>query len=92
MPPHPLNLLRTSFDWRRRIGKPRVSGAIGQPKPKPCGRAGLLLWLVRNRLRARFTGGFRVNPFFDTAAVRPIVPPQVLSPAQRERLADSQGA
>ena len=69
-----------------------TSGARGRPKPRRFGRAGLLFWLIRNRLRARFTGGFRDNPFFDTAADRPIVPPQVLSPAQRERLADSQGA
>jgi hypothetical protein len=63
-----------------------IGGAIGQPKPEPFGRAGLVFWLIRNRLRARFTGGFRDNPFFDTGAVRPIVTPKVLSPAERERL------
>jgi hypothetical protein len=63
-----------------------VSGAIGPPKPEPFGGPGFVFWLVRNRLRARFTGGFRINPFFDTAADRPIVPPKVLSPAERERL------
>jgi hypothetical protein len=65
-----------------------VGGARGQPRPKPFGGPGLLLWLIRNRLRARFTGGFDVNPFFDTATDRPIVPPKVLSPVERERLGD----
>ena len=63
-----------------------IRGAIGQPKPKPFGAPGLLLWLVRNRLRARFTGGFRINPFFDTTTDRPIASPIVLSPADRDRL------
>jgi len=63
-----------------------VSAARGQPKPKPFGGPGLVFWLIRNRLRARFTGGFRDNPFFDTAADRPIVEPKVLSPAERLRL------
>jgi hypothetical protein len=63
-----------------------TSGARGRPKPKPFGGAGLAVWFIRNRLRARFTGGFRTNPFFDVAADRPIAPPKILSPAERDRL------
>jgi len=63
-----------------------TSGARGQPKPKPFGVAGFGLWLVRNRLRARFTGGFHKNPFFDTATDRPIAAPRVLSPTERDGL------
>jgi hypothetical protein len=35
---------------------------------------------------ARLSGGYRSNPFFDPATSRPIVAPQVLSPAQRKEL------
>jgi len=63
-----------------------TSDAPGQPKPEPFGVPGFTLWLVRNRLRARFTGGFRKNPFFDTATDQPLATPQVLSLAERERL------
>ena len=55
-----------------------VSGARGRPRPEPFGAAGFSFWLVRNRLRARLTGGFRENPFFDIAADRPIAVPRVL--------------
>jgi hypothetical protein len=53
-------------------------------------------WFIRNRLRARFTGGFRINPFFDMATDRPIAAPKVLSPAERDGLrmpvaADAEG-
>jgi hypothetical protein len=64
-----------------------VDVARGEPKPKPFGAAGLTLWFIRNRLRARFTGGFRENPFFDVATDEPIVAPKVLTPAERLRLA-----
>jgi len=47
---------------------------------------GSLTYAIRDRLRARFTGGFRLNSFFDTAADGPIVPPKRLSAAERERL------
>jgi len=63
-----------------------TSGARGRPKPKRFGGAGFALWMIRNRLRARFTGGFRKNPFFDTATDRPVAEPKVLSPADRDRL------
>jgi len=63
-----------------------TSGAVGQPKPRPFGRAGLLLWFICNRLRARFTGGFRINPFFDSATDHPIVEPKILTPAERAGL------
>jgi hypothetical protein len=63
-----------------------TSGARGQPKPEPFGGAGRVLWFIRNRLRARFTGGFSQNPFFDIATDRPITAPRVLSPAERDRL------
>lgn len=56
-----------------------TSGARGEPKPKPFGGARFGLWLVGNRLRARFTGGFRDNPFFDAASDRPIVAPAILA-------------
>ena len=73
-----------------------TSGAQGQSKPEPFGRSGAALWFIRNRLRARFTGGFRINPFFDMATDQPISPPRVLSPAEREGLrkpvaADAEG-
>lgn len=73
-----------------------TGGARGQPRPEPFGRAGAALWFIGNRLRARFTGGFRINPFFDVATDRPISPPRVLSPAEREGLrmpgaADAEG-
>jgi len=63
-----------------------TSGARGEPKPKSFGVPGFAVWLVRNRLRARFTGGFRDNPFFDTISDRPVVEPRVLSPAERDGL------
>jgi hypothetical protein len=63
-----------------------TSGARGRPKPEPFGRAGFRRWLIGNRLRARFTGGFRQNPFFDTAKDRPVVEPRILDPAERDRL------
>jgi len=63
-----------------------VKGARGEPKPKPFGATGFMLWLVYNRLRARFTGGFRRNPFFDVANDRPIVQPRILTAADRDRL------
>ncbi|THD75363.1 MAG: hypothetical protein E7812_17275 [Phenylobacterium sp.] len=63
-----------------------TSGARGEPKPKSFGVLGFALWLVRNRLRARFTGGFRNNPFFDTTSDRPVVDPKVLSPPERDKL------
>jgi len=64
-----------------------TSGARGRPKPRPFGGAGRVLWFIRNRLRARFTGGFRNNPFFDTVSDRPIIEPKVLDTATRDRLA-----
>ena len=66
-----------------------TSGYRGVPKPKPFGRAGFALWLLRNRLRARFTGGFRINPFFDTAADKPVAQPKLLTPAERDQLRQS---
>ncbi len=66
-----------------------TSGYRGAPKPKPFGRAGFALWLLRNRLRARFTGGFRINPLFDTAADKPIADPKLLTPAERDQLRQS---
>jgi hypothetical protein len=63
-----------------------TGGARIWPKPKPFGRVGFILWLIRNRLRARFTGGFRANPFFDTARDLPIVEPKLLTAADRDRL------
>jgi hypothetical protein len=63
-----------------------TSGASAEPKPEPFGRAGFGLWLIGNRLRARFTGGFRRNPFFDTATDRPVVEPRILDPTERDRL------
>jgi hypothetical protein len=69
-----------------------TSGARGLPKPEPFGSGGLTLWLVRNRLRARLAGGFRVNPFFDMAADRPIATPKVLTPAERDRLREPAAA
>jgi hypothetical protein len=62
-----------------------TGGARGAPKLKPFGLGAIVFWLIRNRLRARFTGGFRENPFFDTATDRPIVQPKVLSPEERDR-------
>lgn len=63
--------------------------ARGAPQPRPFGRAGFALWLIGNRLRARFTDGFRQNPFFTPGADRPIVPPRVLSAAERDRLREA---
>jgi hypothetical protein len=63
-----------------------TGGARGQPKPRPFGRLGFLLWLIGNRRRARRTGGFKLNPFFDTASDQPIVTPRVLTAAEREGL------
>jgi len=63
-----------------------TDGARGEPKPAPFGGAGRVLWFIRSRLRARFTGGFRENPFFDTATDRPITAPKLLTPAERLRL------
>jgi hypothetical protein len=64
-----------------------TGGARGRPKPRPFGQGGFVLWLIGNRLRARLSGGFGDNPFFDTASDKPIVEPQVLTPVERERLA-----
>jgi hypothetical protein len=66
-----------------------VAGARGEPKPKPFGLPGFILWMIGNRLRARFAGGFRQNPFFDTATDRPIIQPRVLTPAERARLREA---
>jgi hypothetical protein len=63
-----------------------TNAARGTPKPKAFGMAGFALWLVRNRLRARFAGGFRENPFFDTTSDRPVVDPKVLSLSNRDSL------
>jgi len=63
-----------------------TAGARGDPKPRRFGVAGFVLWMIGNRLRARLTGGFRQNPFFDTATDRPLVEPRVLTPAERGRL------
>lgn len=75
---------------RQSFGPVRFSlytgGARGPVKPKPFGRAGFVLWLIGNRLRARVAGGFAQNPFFDTSADRPIVEPRVLTTAEREQL------
>ena len=71
----------------RSFGKVRfclhVGGARGQPKPRPFGRGGFLLWLVRNRLRARVSGGFRHNPFFVAGDDRPVAEPLVLTSLER---------
>ena len=58
-----------------------TSGARGEPKPRPFGGGRFVLWLIGNRLRARFTGGFRRNPFFDAVSDRPVVTPTILAPA-----------
>lgn len=63
-----------------------VEGARGEPKPKPFGLAGLIFWMIGNRLRARFTGGFDQNPFFVTGTDTPIAPPTILTAAERARL------
>jgi hypothetical protein len=67
-----------------------TSGARCMPKSKPFGMPGFALWLVRNRLRARFTGGFRYNPFFDTTVDLPVVDPRVLLPTERDELDQSE--
>jgi hypothetical protein len=64
-----------------------IDGAHGQPKPRRFGAGGFALWLIGNRLRARFTGGFRQNPFFDTVRDQPVVAPRVLTAAERRALA-----
>lgn len=69
-----------------------TGGARGRPKPEPFGGASFAVWLIRSRLRARFTGGFRVNPFFDVAADRPIAAPRVLSATERDRLREALSA
>jgi hypothetical protein len=69
-----------------------TSGARGQPKPEPFGLPGFGLWLFRNRLRARFTGGFSKNPFFDTTSDRPVATPKVLASAERDRLREPRTA
>jgi hypothetical protein len=63
-----------------------VDGARGEPKPKPFGFAGLMLWLIGNQLRARFTGGIRENPFFVAGQDKPIVEPTILTEAESARL------
>lgn len=63
-----------------------TSGARGQPKPATFGAGGSAFWFIRNRLRARFTGGFSANPFFVMATDQPIAAPKVLTPAERDRL------
>lgn len=63
-----------------------AAGARGEPKPRPFGRRGFVLWMIGNRMRARFSGGFADNPFFAPGADRPIAAPAVLSPAERDRL------
>jgi hypothetical protein len=63
-----------------------TSGARRAPKPIPFGQIGFVLWMIGNRIRARRTGGFTQNPFFDTATDRPIFEPRILDPADRERL------
>jgi hypothetical protein len=62
------------------------SGARGQPKPRPFGRLGFLFWMIANRRRAKRTGGFVLNPFFDTTSDRPRVEPRVLSDQERAPL------
>lgn len=69
-----------------------TSGARGEPRPRPFGVARFLLWLLRNPTRARLARDFRKNPFFDTAADRPIAEPKVLSPQERDRLREAQPA
>lgn len=63
-----------------------TSGARGGSQPKAFGGIGFMGWLIGNRLRARFTGGFRQHPLFDTTLDRPIVAPRVLTAAEREGL------
>src|ERR1700722_964829 len=53
-----------------------TSGASGRPKPEPFGGGAAALWFIRNRLRARFTGGFTRNPFFVMTTDQPIVAPK----------------
>ena len=66
-----------------------TSGARGEPKPKPFGAVGFVFWMILNRLRARFGGGFADNPFFDTARDRPIVEPKILPPEEARRLREA---
>lgn len=45
-----------------------------------------VLKIMRNVLAARLSGKYRENPFFERASGRPVVVPEVLTPAQRRSL------
>jgi hypothetical protein len=63
-----------------------TGGALGDPKPRSggLGRAGL--WFITTTLKARINGNYRHTPFFSLSTGTPIVPPRVLSSAERASL------
>ncbi len=65
-----------------------TKSAKGEPKPKEYGVT-KAIWRVGGMiLRARVSGDYKQNPFFDVDAGRPIVKPEVLSAQQRQELRD----
>ena len=61
-----------------------TESALKAPKPES---SGLLKTIAINLIRVfrdRLTGGFRQTPFFDIKSGRPITPPKVLNPQEKE--------
>jgi len=59
-----------------------TQGAKGEPKPKSRGLGTILLWAVRNVLKARISGAYKETPFFLRDKGTPIATARVLSSAE----------
>jgi hypothetical protein len=65
-----------------------TKSAKGEPKPKsmPISTIASVLRFLRSLIRARLDGSYKRTPFFVTDRGLPVVPPKVLTSAERERV------
>ena len=63
-----------------------TASATGTVHATPWATLGAVFKIARNVIGARVSGAYRDNPFFEAGTSRPVVAPQVLTPAERHAL------
>jgi hypothetical protein len=85
-------LAGTPGDIDAAFGPARVAvntrSARGRVAPTPMRTLAAVLKIMRNVVASRLSGKYRQNPFFQAGTSDPIVPPQVLTAAERRQLRD----
>lgn len=63
-----------------------TQGAIGDPKPQTVGTGRTVAWFLRNALKARMNGDYRLTPLFRSDSGAPVVAPHVLGAEELARV------